>query len=518
MAQDAIFRNACRFLVASVAALAVAAPIVVQAKAPERQRVIVAFKAGGDAGARSAITKLGGRVKLELGEVNAVAVDLPRKAVAELRRSRHVLYVEDDPLQYALARSAPAAADAQVSPYGIAMVQADRLPDVRANNRKVCIIDSGYEATHEDLAGNIVTGENLTTSGDWNTDESQHGTHVGGTISALDNTLGVVGVMPNARVRLHIVKVFDETGTAPSSVIAKAMLRCAVARANVISMSLGGSVPSRVQRTVVQKLAQKNILMIAAAGNDGTPTVSYPAGFPEVVSVGAVDANMNWASFSQFNADVELAAPGAGVLSTVPMDTGTESTLAVGATGYTVNGMEGSPLGSVTGPLADFGLGDTVAPGSMTGKVCLIQRGNIAFSDKVLNCQASGGIGAVIYNNVPEALLGTLGDVVTTIPSVGAHGNDGASLLAAVGQSATVTVSPSNYAVFDGTSMATPHASAVAALVWSYFPTCTAAQIRTSLTNSALDLGPAGRDAKFGFGLVQARAAFDRIRTMGCGV
>jgi subtilisin family serine protease len=86
-----------------------------------------------------------------------------------------------------------------------------------------------------------------------------------------------------------------------------------------------------------------------------------------------------------------------------------------------------------------------------------------------------------------------------------------------LGSSATVTVKASNYAYFDGTSMATPHVSAVAALVWSYFPTCTGAQIRTSLDNSALDLGAAGRDVHYGYGLVQAKAAYDRIKSLGCG-
>jgi subtilisin family serine protease len=78
-------------------------------------------------------------------------------------------------------------------------------------------------------------------------------------------------------------------------------------------------------------------------------------------------------------------------------------------------------------------------------------------------------------------------------------------------------VKATNYAYYDGTSMATPHVSAVAALVWSYFPTCTGAQIRSSLDKSALDLGPAGRDVKYGFGLVQAKAAYDRIKSQGCG-
>jgi subtilisin family serine protease len=78
-------------------------------------------------------------------------------------------------------------------------------------------------------------------------------------------------------------------------------------------------------------------------------------------------------------------------------------------------------------------------------------------------------------------------------------------------------VKATNYAYYDGTSMATPHVSAVAALVWSYFPQCSAAQLRSSLDKSALDLGAAGRDVKYGFGLVQAKAAYDRIKSQGCG-
>jgi subtilisin family serine protease len=65
--------------------------------------------------------------------------------------------------------------------------------------------------------------------------------------------------------------------------------------------------------------------------------------------------------------------------------------------------------------------------------------------------------------------------------------------------------------------MATPHVSAVAALVWSLHPGCTATQLRTSLNKSAMDLGAAGRDDYYGNGLVQAKAAHDRIAGLGCG-
>jgi subtilisin family serine protease len=112
---------------------------------------------------------------------------------------------------------------------------------------------------------------------------------------------------------------------------------------------------------------------------------------------------------------------------------------------------------------------------------------------------------------------GTLGGSVTAIPSVTVSNTDGASLKTQLGQSATVAVRRSSYAYYSGTSMATPHVSGVAALVWSYFPSCTGNQIRATLGKSALDLGTAGRDTRFGYGLVQARAAYDRIRAVGCG-
>ncbi|HEU4777246.1 MAG TPA: S8 family serine peptidase, partial [Telluria sp.] len=80
-----------------------------------------------------------------------------------------------------------------------------------------------------------------------------------------------------------------------------------------------------------------------------------------------------------------------------------------------------------------------------------------------------------------------------------------------------LAVRGTKYAYFNGTSMATPHVAAVAALVWSYYPSCTGAQIRATLGKSAQDLGTAGRDTKFGFGLVQAVAAKNRIASLGCG-
>ena len=507
--------------------LATAAP---PAKAAENARVIVAFKAGAGAAVRAAINGAGGSVVGDLSEVNALAAAVPASALAALRRNPNVEFVENDPIRRLLGFASPKTkrrinsgpGTAEQEPYGIEMVQADQVSDDLATTRKVCIIDSGVDGSHEDLQGISMDGVNLTQSGSWNTDEHSHGTHVAGTIAAVDNTVGVVGVLPNKTINLFIAKVFDATGGAYSTTIARAMLKCVLARSHVVSMSLGGDRATRIEQRVADILEKRGILMIAASGNEGVTApgaTSYPAGFANVVSVAAVDSSKVFAPFSQFNADVELAAPGVDVLSTVPLGSETGASVTVGASSYPAIAMDGSPRASATGPLADFGLGNPAPAGTMAGNICLISRGSISFAEKVVNCQNAGGIGAIIYNNTTGDLLGTLGETVTTIPSVGTTQADGQTMLTQLGQSATVAVFGTNdvYALKSGTSMATPHVSGVAALVWSHFPHCTAAEIRSSLNKHALDLGDPGRDVHYGFGLVQAKATYDAINTLGCG-
>ena len=489
--------------------------------ANETTRVIVSFKPGNAGGARAAVAAARGNVRHEIFGMDAMAVEVPAQALRGLANNPNVEYVEVDEKRYPLAGATPSTgspyATGQLVPYGIKMVQADQLPDTYAANRKVCIIDSGYDLAHEDLATNAVNGDNDSGTGLWSTDENSHGTHVAGTVAAINNGgVGVVGVNPNRQLKLHIIKVFGADGWAYSSTLATAANKCGAAGANVISMSLGGSRLNKTEQRAFDKLLANGVLPIAAAGNAGTTAKSYPAAYASVVSVAALDENKQWATFSQFNSDVEIAGPGVNVLSTVPMNSGSASALTVGSTVYAPGGMDGSPRTSASGALADFGIGDAVNP-AMNGKVCLIARGTVDFATKVSNCQASGGVGAVVYNNVAGSFGGTLGTTATNIPSVTASDTEGAAMKGQLGQTASVSVSATSYAYFDGTSMATPHVSAVAALVWSYFPTCTATQIRNSLNKSAEDLGAAGRDTKFGFGLVRAKAAHDRIASLGCG-
>jgi subtilisin family serine protease len=283
-------------------------------------------------------------------------------------------------------------------------------------------------------------------------------------------------------------------------------------------MSLGGVSRSRAEEAAFDRANANGVLSVAAAGNDRNKKLSYPASYPSVVSVAAVDRHGVIADFSQYNAQVELAGPGVNVLSTVPMGTAPIASVTVDGMNYAATGMEGSPGGTATGKLVDCGLGDGKSPCIASGGICLIQRGDITFASKVEYCQAIGGMAAIIYNNVDDLLSGTIAGSSSTIPAVGISGLDGAMLKTKTGSSTTVTLATSggNYELYSGTSMATPHVSAVAALVWSHHPECSNQEIRDALASTAEDKGSPGRDTYYGYGIVKAKDAVDYLDVNGC--
>ncbi len=238
--------------------------------------------------------------------------------------------------------------------------------------------------------------------------------------------------------------------------------------------------------------------------------MSYPAGYASVMSVAAVDLNSAKASFSQFNSDVEIAAPGVGVVSTTPFAT---PYVTIGGENTRASTYTGSASGAATGSLVYGGL--CSAAGSWTGAVVLCDRGTTSFLEKTDVVIAGGGRAVIIANNVAGEFSGTLGTGVTrAVQVVGVTQDQGLALRAAAGQATTVTVptgSGNGYESYDGTSMATPHVAGVAGLIWGLQPTRTNAQVRQALIGSAKDLGTAGRDVNFGYGLVQAKAAYDYL-------
>ena len=257
-----------------------------------------------------------------------------------------------------------------------------------AGDFAVGVIDTGIVTGHEDLTGKVagtcrsaLAGDGTLTPGC--ADGDGHGTHVAGTIAAVGNNgKGIVGVAPQARV--YACKALDDEGKGFLADVIACMNEIVARRAEhnirVINMSLGSDAPSNAERDAVDYAWDNGLLVVAAAGNDGTSATTYPAGYARAVSVAATDRLDTHASFSNANSDVEVSAPGVEIVS-----------------------------------------------------------------------------------------LGT---------------------------------SPTGYAVMSGTSMATPHAAAIAASIAARTPALTVQQVRDALAASVDDLGPAGRDPQFGFGRV----------------
>jgi len=460
-------------------------------------------------GAAQAVSAAGGQVVHELGPQSAIAAYLPEQALEGLRRNPNVEYVEVDPRRYLMG---------QTTPYGIGMVQANDsvFANSNASNVTVCIIDSGYQLAHEDLQDNYVTGTNDTGTGSFSEDSCGHGSHVAGTVAALNNGVGVVGVNGNGVLNLHIEKVFNGSACqwTYSSSLVTALNRCSNAvsgtgRKLVVSMSLGGPTASTTENNAFQSAYDNGVLSVAAAGNDGSTRKSYPASYASVISVAAVDSAEAVASFSQKNDAVELAAPGVGVVSTTPFK---PASLSAGGSTWLGANVDGSARTDGSGSLVDGGLCGATNT-AWNGKVVLCQRGTNSFADKVSKVQGSSGVGAVIYNNVSGGFAGTLNGT-STIPAISISQEDGQAALLNAGSSSTLVNSAgvgNGYESYDGTSMATPHVSGVAALVWSHYPTKTNAQLRDALQKSAKDKGTAGKDNSYGYGIVQAKAAYDYL-------
>lgn len=245
--------------------------------------------------------------------------------------------------------------------------------------------------------------------------------------------------------------------------------------------------------------------------------------------IGANDADNNIASFSQYptcttgkgrkvktdeTICVEVTAGGVGTLSTYPAGMASAANATINGGFLAVSAMENG--GTVNGSTYYMGTAES-EDSAANGTICIIDRGAISFHDKVLNCENSGGIGAILINNEAGMLYGTLGDAATnatTIPAVGATLEDRSTILAAT--NATIDISSSDYGYMDGTSMATPGVSGVAALVWSNFPECNGQEIRDALKASAADSGASGHDVYFGHGIVKAKDAVDYLTANGC--
>lgn len=279
----------------------------------EKKQYLVGFKTNAKAfSAKNMITAAGGEVEHVYNYMDVQLVTLPEKAALALKNNPNISFVEEDAAVYATAQS---------TPWGVTHINADKAhaANVTGSGVKVAVLDTGIDASHPDL--NVKGGVSFV-SGEPSglTDGNGHGTHVAGTVAALNNTAGVLGVAYNAE--LYAVKVLSASGSGTLSGIAQGIEWAIANDMDVINMSLGGSTGSTALEQASDNAYASGIVVVAAAGNSGSKgkrnTIGYPAKYSSVIAVGAVDSNNNRASFSSVGSELEVMAPGVSILSTTP--------------------------------------------------------------------------------------------------------------------------------------------------------------------------------------------------------
>ncbi|UKS55693.1 Ig-like domain-containing protein [Exiguobacterium acetylicum] len=246
-------------------------------------------------------------------------VDVPKGTstssfIKELEKEDNVLHVEEDRLL-----------NLTYSPndyYFYAQSHHQNIHSEEAWNRSmganvtVAILDNGIDLNHEDLASKITDPYDVVYDSPYTLTSGDHGTHVAGIVgSSIDNYYGGTGVAPYASIMP--IDVFAGTSAYTSDVI-KGIYRAVDHGANIINMSLGNYYYSSSFQDAINYAYNRDVLVIAAAGNDATSSAHYPSSYDHVISVGSTTSSDELSSFSNYGSNIDITAPGSSIYSTTP--------------------------------------------------------------------------------------------------------------------------------------------------------------------------------------------------------
>lgn len=369
---------------------------------------------------------------------------------------------------------------------------------------KVAVVDSGIDYNHPDIVGNYQIGGYDFVNGDNDPfDDNGHGTHCAGVIGAVgNNSFGITGMAWN--IKIIAEKVFDSAGIGNSWLFAQGFEDAVKKGAKIISYS-GGGPDTTLKRNAVRSAYNNGCLLVAASGNDGGP-VLYPAAYPEVIAVGATDQSDNLAWFSNYGAQQELVAPGVNIISLglsnrYSMNEGVyrdndgdnkvstgDIRLFSGIPGYAHGSTVATGNGDIGMTLKNFGLlekfadyGDT--SGTFDSNDWIYNDtndDNIVNTDDLRLFYFHSGSTYLYYGTLVQP-----SDYDFNLPLYGFPANEKRTI----------------YSYLSGTSMACPHVSGVAALIWALNGNLTRDEVRCILRSTAQNLGTPNL---YGYGLVRA--------------
>ncbi|NIK54742.1 S8 family serine peptidase [Kribbella shirazensis] len=286
----------------------------------EPNAVLVKFKSKATSSARRAAVSRAGATAADQVSSNVVKVKGDASAPDLLKKLKADPSVELASLNYK-RRATAVPNDEYYGTDQAAYLNTVRMPQAwdlskSTGSQIVAVLDTGVDAGHPDLVGHLVPGYNAVSSTRPNpVDDNGHGTMTLGIIAAgANNVEGVAGVGWN--VKAMPVKVLDANGEGYDADVAEGIYWAVDHGAKVINMSLGGPGDNPILHEAVAYAVAESVTVVAAAGNDGSADLQYPASYPEAIAVAATDASGSLTSFSSFGDWVDIAAPGWDILTT----------------------------------------------------------------------------------------------------------------------------------------------------------------------------------------------------------
>lgn len=261
--------------------------------------------------------KLPVKIQKRLDKLNVFIVETQDEAQLQLLKNLpSVAYVEKEHLR-PTAKLKNLAIDHAEKPWGIDAINATRAWEIsgKGHGTRILVLDTGIDPRHPLLLKNFEKGRDFSNGsrGTGFFDESGHGTHVAGTIAAAESENGFSGVAPEAKILAG--KVCGEMGCNNIGVV-EGINWGVSEKVDVINLSLGSFDSSPAEQEAILRADGAGISVVAATGNFGVNQVLFPAAYPSVIAVGAVDRYMQLGTFSQYGPETTLVAPGVEIVST----------------------------------------------------------------------------------------------------------------------------------------------------------------------------------------------------------
>ncbi|OYU64981.1 MAG: hypothetical protein CFE22_16010 [Cytophagaceae bacterium BCCC1] len=211
------------------------------------------------------------------------------------------------------------------SQWSLTKIKANQAWDVNPGGSPVvvAVVDNAIQTNHPDLAANMVAGKDMSSTLDTDPNPPNanfsHGTHVAGIVSAVTNNSIGIASAGNNKVKIMPIKATPDGGD-PNSIYYgfEGIIWAVDNGAKIVSLSWGGAGFSQAEQDVIDYAFNNGVIVVAAAGNDNSDELSYPAAYNHVISVASLDISDARSSFSSFGSTVDISAPGRGILSTIP--------------------------------------------------------------------------------------------------------------------------------------------------------------------------------------------------------